>query len=545
MSRYRIQYVLAVAFCCEPCLACVDRVIVRPQGLLTTATEVSLELRLWTPTSPPNLAAPTTFSIQGTSIQVGVHTDGGPIDAPGHLTETVALGVLPAGTYSFQVVQQSTEYCDSLTVHGSFCVEDIACMEESCRCPRPQRPIYTIVDLGTLGHNPTFESSVGQGISNQGHVTGGAFSTDDTWHAFLWKDGLMTDLGLMPPRAVTEARDVNEFGQVAGTALESNGAIGSGFFWDNGIMTDLGHLGTGDNTHAWAVNEAGQVVGFSWTTSSGDPHAFLWENGVLTDLGTFGEAVSSALDINNLGQIVGGVTTYPDGWAFLWDNGTVTDLGSLGGCVSVAFGINDLGQVVGDCLNRTTRSRRAFIWEDGVMTDIAALARYSYSLAWRINNRGEVVGEGNVGHMRKPFVYDAVHGVRDVRDLLDPDTVWTFVSPRDINDRGQMAGAGHHAGLSWPHAILITLIDSDGDGVADAEDNCPHTANPLQTDSDEDGRGDLCDVCPQDPNNACTAAVPAVSTWGVRCFLLVILTIGTIALRGGRGRAGRYDERFS
>ena len=39
-----------------------------------------------------------------------------------------------------------------------------------------------------------------------------------------------------------------------------------------------------------------------------------------------------------------------------------------------------------------------------------------------------------------------------------------------------------------------TLIDSDGDGVPDANDNCPNTANPNQQDTDGDGIGDACDT---------------------------------------------------
>lgn len=38
--------------------------------------------------------------------------------------------------------------------------------------------------------------------------------------------------------------------------------------------------------------------------------------------------------------------------------------------------------------------------------------------------------------------------------------------------------------------------DADGDGVPDAQDNCPSTPNPDQLDSDGDGRGDACDNCP-------------------------------------------------
>jgi len=39
-------------------------------------------------------------------------------------------------------------------------------------------------------------------------------------------------------------------------------------------------------------------------------------------------------------------------------------------------------------------------------------------------------------------------------------------------------------------------VDSDGDGVPDAIDNCPFVANPGQADGDADGIGDVCDNCP-------------------------------------------------
>jgi len=42
--------------------------------------------------------------------------------------------------------------------------------------------------------------------------------------------------------------------------------------------------------------------------------------------------------------------------------------------------------------------------------------------------------------------------------------------------------------------------DSDGDGVADSEDNCPSVANADQANSDTDSHGDLCDNCPNDDN---------------------------------------------
>ncbi len=40
----------------------------------------------------------------------------------------------------------------------------------------------------------------------------------------------------------------------------------------------------------------------------------------------------------------------------------------------------------------------------------------------------------------------------------------------------------------------IAPPDADSDGVPDASDNCPGTANPGQADNDNDGAGDVCDT---------------------------------------------------
>ena len=56
--------------------------------------------------------------------------------------------------------------------------------------------------------------------------------------------------------------------------------------------------------------------------------------------------------------------------------------------------------------------------------------------------------------------------------------------------------------------------DRDGDGIDDANDNCPDYFNPIrpvdngaQADADSDGKGDICDPCPLLPNETnCPAA---------------------------------------
>jgi len=59
-----------------------------------------------------------------------------------------------------------------------------------------------------------------------------------------------------------------------------------------------------------------------------------------------------------------------------------------------------------------------------------------------------------------------------------------------------------HGGQSGFTVALVAIPvppsspDADGDGVVDAADSCPATANANQSDADGDGIGDACDRCP-------------------------------------------------
>ncbi len=123
------------------------------------------------------------------------------------------------------------------------------------------------------------------------------------------------------------------------------------FVYRDGQMTDLGTLG-GPSSEALAINKSGTIVG--WADTDGDiaQHAFVYRDGRMTDLGTLGGSNSGATAINDKGQVVGwsDINGYADVANFLYSDGKMVNLQSLlpsnsgitiGGVVS----INDRGQI--------------------------------------------------------------------------------------------------------------------------------------------------------------------------------------------------------
>jgi cytosine/adenosine deaminase-related metal-dependent hydrolase len=75
--------------------------------------------------------------------------------------------------------------------------------------------------------------------------------------------------------------------------------------------------------------------------------------------------------------------------------------------------------------------------------------------------------------------------------------------PSCVPFRGDPAHGATYTGVVSP-------ADGDGDGIADAKDDCPKVFNPVrpmdgaaQADGDGDGKGDACDPCPLDAKDTC------------------------------------------
>lgn len=285
----------------------------------------------------------------------------------------------------------------------------------------------TMIDLGTLG----VDHSVALGMNDAGQVVGTSLTGDGTDHGFLltpedtdgngtpdrWfrdanadgRNDLMLDLG---PN--TTAEDVNNAGKVVGYSGSPYGSTRA-FVWQNGVTTDLGTLG-GSTSSATAINDAGQVTGVS-RTATGTRSAFLWQGGVMHDLGPANESN----DINPSGQLAGsGAGPTATLWSPTTPNGTAGAFQSLGtlpssgglyandwllGSYAVATGVNASGVVVGRSTDLymggdpdggySYEIARAFVWADGAMQELPL------NDASAVNAAGQIVGNSNGA----PFEY--------------------------------------------------------------------------------------------------------------------------------------------
>jgi cytosine/adenosine deaminase-related metal-dependent hydrolase len=85
---------------------------------------------------------------------------------------------------------------------------------------------------------------------------------------------------------------------------------------------------------------------------------------------------------------------------------------------------------------------------------------------------------------------------------------------------------------------VIDPNDRDHDGVPNATDNCPEQANMNQLDTDNDGKGDVCDVCPMEANPGsagCATTIYKIKSSMVPVGTSVRVTNGLVTGKGSNG----------
>jgi len=162
--------------------------------------------------------------------------------------------------------------------------------------------------MATVPINDLGGDSVARGVNGTNDIVGYSCTTGNaSCRPFLFSNGVTRLIG--PALRTGVANRVNANLDVVGALSVAPGtSTTQAFLYRNGVRTDLGTLG-GASSEARGINEQGEVVGTA-QNAAGQPRAFLWRNGEMTDLNTLippgtGWILESAAGISDGGQIVG------------------------------------------------------------------------------------------------------------------------------------------------------------------------------------------------------------------------------------------------
>lgn len=325
---------------------------------------------------------------------------------------------------------------------------------------------YSISELGAA-------NCAVSGINDYADVVGNCDQV-----AVVWRNGVATSLGKLAGGNYSYATASNSKGVVVGDGDTGNFRPQSWVTTSSGLLNIFPN--NGGNTHALFIGENGVIGGYYTKSLSGNVSS--WKGAIwtpdpkdsrkyrTTDLpilpGGINTKASVALPsaFNQLGQAAGYAQTDVIGQhAAFWNNDSahsIRDLGTLpGDWSSLAWGINDLGEVVGE--SHPPFGSRPVLWDnDAAHTaiELPLLPGDNYGLASRINNLGHILGSSaysipgtwNVGPSRLVIWQDG--GVFELQALLDPITGdgWTITSVSGINNLGQIVGFGSHNGQPTP-----------------------------------------------------------------------------------------------
>lgn len=245
--------------------------------------------------------------------------------------------------------------------------------------------LYSSGTMEALG--TPFTPGDAYGINDYGQIVGG-MQFGNRFQAFLYDGGTIRNLGSLA--GDSHAYDINNVGQVVGLSFTSlSNDTYHAFIYADGNMADIGTLG-GIFSSASRINSLGQVVGYSGI--GGDryaTHAFLFSSGTMTDLTTLGGSSSGASGINDSGQIVGWSTIVGDEMAhgFLFEGGRMLDVNDLidpqiGWTVRAASDINASGQISASGCNLRGECHALLLTPiDSQASEPASLALFGIGLA--------------------------------------------------------------------------------------------------------------------------------------------------------------------
>jgi probable HAF family extracellular repeat protein len=348
---------------------------------------------------------------------------------------------------------------------------------------------YRIFDVGTFGGANSQTNGGGSKIINNDGVVAGEADTDTPCPyfpafvspAFKWKNGVLTQLSLLPGACFRLPNAISSNGIIVGASdngkldpatglpeLHADATINGktirfptfgGVLGLSGSVNSRGFVvGAAETADPDVFNYGGDVVG--GLPSPTTWRAFLWHDGKLKSLGTLGGPDSSATDINENNEINGISFTssiptpsgIPPLEPFIWKNAHMRSLGSLGGTFGITANLTSKGETVGFSDLKGDQAAHAYHWKVGQgMKDLGVLGG-TFSQATWINEAGEIVGGSTTMND------EAFHAVRWRNGIIEDlgtaaGNSCSFTA--QLNVRGELAGQSFNCdGTGEAHAII-------------------------------------------------------------------------------------------
>jgi probable HAF family extracellular repeat protein len=136
-----------------------------------------------------------------------------------------------------------------------------------------------VTDLGNLGGDGGFGGNHACAINNYGQVVGHSDLAGDTaFHAYIWSKATgMKDIGTLAGDFASLGLGINDGGVVVGASFDPN-FNSRAFLWENGVMTDLNNVIPANSAlylqQAKSINASGEITGVG-ANGAGELHGFL------------------------------------------------------------------------------------------------------------------------------------------------------------------------------------------------------------------------------------------------------------------------------
>ena len=301
-------------------------------------------------------------------------------------------------------------------------------------------------------------------ISDAGEICGGGGTCRKLESAgYAWFGGASLYYLPMPPGLFGLPLDINSKRQIAGKLTDSDFNLYRAFLFQDGVTSELGMLSGHYQSEAMGITEDGVVCGTSWSPLGGS-NAVIWHNGQITaiDLPMGPYKVAFGISDNHLvcGWMGEADTTVAHAFIHDLNAGQTTDIGTpLAATTNAqATSVNNLGNVCGWSFSTVvTGGRRGFFWSQGQVQEIYPLAGFPRVTAMSLNDSNLVVGDSATSTgVSRAFIWQE-GTTRALQDLISTTQPLSIETVAAINKAGQITAEGRLPNPSGPGFITVAL----------------------------------------------------------------------------------------